>query len=393
LNNIYGDSILRVPALRGFLVDYYLAHLTHNLEPKTLLLLGPPGIGKSTAVREAGELIARSLGREFIVYSDNVAERILSSPSKYFVFVDLRLTEVEPTDLIGIPRDYKNYVMFKPLLWAYVLSQVPGILFLDEFTNIQRPDVQSIAFKIVYDRMAGFLKFRKDVLIIAAGNSPEYSSLASAQPAPLINRLLILEIMTPTVDDWYKWMNETYGDKWEKAVYVYLKAYQDDFISIPEDEESLENFPTPRSWTGLALTLKIISIKDKTMLREIIKGYLGKAVGNKFYEFYTAGLAMAKDILENPTILLNYRDNIDNVYASTLALSYHIANMKMREVMGKWKKIVRVMKILNDNFGAEMLIMFLRLILESNVGFIVLAMLVKELPSICEKVELLLREL
>lgn len=384
---------MRVSVLKKFLVDYYFAHLTNKLEPKTLLLLGAPGIGKSTAVREAGELIAKSLNKKFVVYSDNYADKILNSPSDYFVFVDIRLSEVEPTDLIGIPRDYKDYVMFKPLLWAYVLSKVPGILFLDEFTNIQRPDIQSVAFKIVYDRMAGFIRFGNDVLIVAAGNTPEYSSLASNQPAPLINRLLILEIMEPTVDDWYKWMNETYQNKWEKAVYMYLKAYQDDFISIPENEEALENFPTPRSWTGLALTLKIINIEDKTLLREIIKGYLGEAIGNKFYEFYTAELPMAKNILENPSSLLNYRDNMDKIYAITLAISYHIANMGMYGVIKNRKKIVSLMKVIYKNFGAELLIMFLRLVLESEVGYIILAMLVKELPPTYRDIELLLSEL
>jgi hypothetical protein len=94
-------------------------------------------------------------------------------PDKYFVYVDLRLTECEPSDLIGIPRDVDSSVQYKPLMWARCLSRSAGVLFLDELTNLQRPDVISACYKLLYDRKAGFTAFHEDVLVVAAGNTPE----------------------------------------------------------------------------------------------------------------------------------------------------------------------------------------------------------------------------
>ena len=122
---------MRVGKLKNKLLELY------ESDPQTaVLLLGAPGIGKSETVREVAQEIARREGKEFIEYSDDVANEILRNPEKYFLLVDFRLSEVEPADLIGIPRvqeiDNKPYVQYVPLLWARCLQASSGILFLDE---------------------------------------------------------------------------------------------------------------------------------------------------------------------------------------------------------------------------------------------------------------------
>jgi len=83
--------------------------------------------------------IAAQLKKKFIDYSDDYAEEILANPDDFFVFVDLRLTECEPSDLCGIPRDRESNVKFLPLTWARYpqmgtrgLNQAAGMLLLDE---------------------------------------------------------------------------------------------------------------------------------------------------------------------------------------------------------------------------------------------------------------------
>ena len=289
--------------------------------PKPLpsyLLLGPPGIGKSESIRQLAQEIAQKLNLQFIEYDDLIADKILQNPNKYFVFVDFRLTECEPSDLLGIPRSDTQYVEFKPLKWAYVLSKTAGILFLDELTNIQRDDVKAVAYKLLLDRKAGFVKLNNDVIIISAGNSPEYSSIANALPSPLINRLVVINVEKPTLDEWLNYMNVHYGDSWCKRIYAYLMLNSQEFIKVPDSTETLVNYPTPRSWTKLAVTLtnNYLQIYDSEEVKTLSIGFLGEEVGLKVAKFLLLNIPTISELLENPATFEKL--DLDVKYAFTV---------------------------------------------------------------------------
>jgi len=89
----------------------------YNVGDRTsVIILGEPGIGKSEIVKQLAKEIASESGKEFIEYTDDIADEVMKEPDRYFVFCDIRLTEVEPADLIGIPRDDDGHVRYKPLL-------------------------------------------------------------------------------------------------------------------------------------------------------------------------------------------------------------------------------------------------------------------------------------
>ena len=199
----------------------------YRLDKSSLLFLGPPGIGKSTGVNEAAEIIARELGKECISYSDQEAERILANPDKFFVNVDFRLTEAEPSDFLGIPRERNGAVAYHPLLWAMCLSKAAGILFLDEITNVQRLDVISATYKIVLDKRAGFTKFSNDVMVIAAGNNPEESTVANLHPAPLIDRVIIYPIEPASIIEWAGWMDANHAT-WDRRARGFSAPVEDE---------------------------------------------------------------------------------------------------------------------------------------------------------------------
>jgi len=150
---------MRIPEIKEYL---------KTISPKrAVLILGAPGIGKSQVIREFAEEEAKRLGKEFVDYSDDDYYDIIKEPDRYYVFVDFRLSECEPSDLLGTPRDVGDAVTYKPLMWARAMSKAKtGVLLLDELTNVAsiRPDLASVAYKLVLDRK-GYIRGNWDKFI------------------------------------------------------------------------------------------------------------------------------------------------------------------------------------------------------------------------------------
>ncbi|MCJ7766704.1 MAG: MoxR family ATPase, partial [Thiovulaceae bacterium] len=92
-------------------------------------LWGPPGIGKSSIIKQIAKANA-------------------------YAFIDLRLSLMDPTDLKGIPFYDKE---LHQALWAppsFLPREGQGILFLDEL-NSAPPAVQASAYQLILDRKVG----------------------------------------------------------------------------------------------------------------------------------------------------------------------------------------------------------------------------------------------
>jgi len=293
---------LRTPEIIDFIENMYMYNGS-PLGKQSIIMLGPPGIGKSEAVAQAAERIARRLNKKFIKYDDDKYNEIMEHPDEHFVLVDVRLTEVEPADLMGIPRERNGTMFYTPPSWAKVLSKAPGILFLDELTQVQRDDIFAVAHKILLDKMAGFTRFHPDVMVVAAGNTPEDSPIARPLPTSLINRTLVIKADKPSIDEWAKYMEERYGDKWDKRVYAFLMYQSDKFIEpIDKNElERLDNYATPRTYTMAAVRLAELANAPITqeMLRATLVGLLGPSVGQALFGFITTSIDV-ESIINNP---------------------------------------------------------------------------------------------
>ena len=123
--------------------------LRHNIRLKIpTYLWGAPGIGKSDIVRQ----IATEMGADFI---------------------DVRLSQIEPSDIRGMPYPDKDAAGNSVVSWAPPSffpkdSTRPSIIFLDEM-NAAAPTIQAASYQLVLDRRVGEYKLPDNAAVLAAG--------------------------------------------------------------------------------------------------------------------------------------------------------------------------------------------------------------------------------
>ena len=213
---------------------------------------GPPGIGKSSIVKQIAETNA-------------------------YEFIDLRLALMDPTDLKGIPFYDKDE---HQALWAppsFLPREGKGILFLDEL-NSAPPAVQASAYQLILDRKVGEYTLPDGWAIVAAGNREGDRGVVYRMPSPLANRFVHLE-MDVSVEDWRDW---AYDSAIDKRVIAYIGYKSDDLFSF-DPTKNEKSFATPRSWEFVSSVLQ--SGMDEKLLLETIGGAIGKERAVRFLSF------------------------------------------------------------------------------------------------------------
>lgn len=237
---------------------------------------GPPGIGKSSIVKE----IAQKSGLEFI---------------------DLRLSLLDPTDLKGIPffdKDSKKGVWASPSFLPDDKDS-KGILFLDEI-NSAPPAVQASAYQLVLDRRVGEYELPEGWSIIAAGNRENDRGVVYRMPPPLANRFIHLD-MEVDIAEWKRW---AYINSVEDILIAYL-SYSPQSLFRFDPNSNQKAFATPRSWSYVDKILK--SSLPKELYIEGISSAVGEEEAVNFVSFMQVvrDLPNIADILEglNPQCL------------------------------------------------------------------------------------------
>ena len=202
----------------------------------TRYLQGAAGLGKSSVVK----LIAKQRG---------------------YNVVDLRLSELEPADLVGMPQvicraDGRHETIYAAPSWWFKLEENDGktVLFLDELDRASE-NMQPLAMQLTLDRRAGGRDLPKNVIIYAAGNGEKYQTAHLDQA--LVNRMVLIDF-TPTVTEWLAWADQTAESLVHPAVPAFIRANKG-LLDIPEGKigEMNKAVTSRRSWSALGEALHL----------------------------------------------------------------------------------------------------------------------------------------
>src|SRR5262245_40043918 len=134
-------------------------------DTESVLLLSPPGVGKSAAVeqaaREAGLVVRSLLG-----------------------------TQIAPEDVSGVPKLVNDRAVFCPPRLLLPDDDKPFCLFLDELPAAP-PDVQKAFYSLLLERRVGEYRLPRGTWVVAAGNRSEDRELVRALSRALVNDVFV----------------------------------------------------------------------------------------------------------------------------------------------------------------------------------------------------------
>lgn len=270
---------------------------TKGKKRKPLFVWGPPGVGKSS-----------------------IFEQICKA--KNLLLIDVRLTQMEPTDLRGIPvpvskeileavtvmvnngtEDEKEITQERMNEKVEVRWAIPGflpqinsengmwdgwhnghkydgfVLLLDELPNAA-PSVQAGSYQLVLDGQLGEYTVPVNGVVFAAGNRETDKGGTYKMPLPLVNRFCHVEMEA----DFKEWQRIAIVAGYNEKVIGYLSAYEGKLFEF-NPASADRGFPTPRSWEMVSDILNDEDTNPGTprkVLNALIAGAVGSGVAVDF---------------------------------------------------------------------------------------------------------------
>jgi hypothetical protein len=310
---------------------------------RPVFLWGPPGIGKSELIAS----ITTQLGG---------------------LMIDLRLAQMEPTDLRGIPYFNKDIGRMD---WAppvdlpdeETASQHPiVVLFLDEM-NSAAPSIQAAAYQLILNRRIGKYVLPKNVVVVAAGNRESDKGVTYRMPAPLANRFLHLEMRV----DHASWESWAVNNKIHKDVVGYVGFAKQDLHDF-DPRSSSRAFATPRTWSFVSQLLNEDTGLSDGEMTDLISGAVGEGVAIKFmaHRKISGQLPKPEEILMGKVTELKIKE-ISAMYSLTVAMCYELQDAIQKDSgkpSAEWHaKADNFFKFMMDNFTTEVTVMGARVAL------------------------------
>ena len=305
-----------------------------------LFIWGGTGIGKSQVIKKTAQEIAEAEKLDFIEDTSN---------PKAFGFLDIRISQLEPSDFRGLPIQNLQTKTTDWLIpsWLPTDKESKGLIFFDEI-NLSPPSIQAVAYQLILDRRIGDYILPNGWLIVSAGNRIEDKCSVFEMSSALCNRFLHATLQTPSVESWTKWAIENEVDG---RIISFLNWKPSSFNRSGERNKD-KAFSTPRSW---AFCSRLIEGRtDNNLLTRLTSSAVGEGTALEFIAFMKLQTKIdIESILKNPSQIKKIEEiDLKYVLIGTLSERYR----KDKKILSK---IIPVCEFLEPEF-AVLLLRFLK---------------------------------
>jgi hypothetical protein len=239
---------------------------------RPVLLMGPPGIGKTAAMAQ----VARECGAGLVSYTMTHHTRQSA----------LGLPRLVQRSFGGKEYTVTEYTMSEIIAAVYAQQEATGckggILFLDEF-NCVSETLQPALLQFLQYKSFGSHKLPEGWMVAAAGNPVRYNRSARELDTVTLDRVKLLEI-EPDLAIWRRYALE-HGV--HPAILAYLSLRPEDFYAV---DAAGGDFVTARGWEDLSrmlLTLEALGLPaDGTLPEQYLRSSRVAENFRLFWELY-----------------------------------------------------------------------------------------------------------
>lgn len=233
-------------------------YLIPSIRQRPILLMGPPGIGKTQIM----EQIARECGIGLVSYTitHHTRQSAVGLPfirERVYGDKTYSVTEYTMSEIIASVYEKMEETGLKE-----------GILFLDEI-NCVSETLAPTMLQFLQCKMFGNHKVPEGWIIVAAGNPPEYNKSVREFDIVTLDRLKRIDIE----ENYDVWREYAYDAGIAPVILAYLEIRKDHFYRV-ENTVDGKQFVTARGWEDLSELLKVYQLLGKKADREVVHQYL-----------------------------------------------------------------------------------------------------------------------
>ncbi|MCC8104890.1 MAG: AAA family ATPase [Clostridiales bacterium] len=242
-----------------------------SLRQRPLLLIGPPGIGKTAIMEQA----ARECQVGFVSYTMTHHTRQSA----------LGLPYIERRSFGGEEYAVTEYTMSEIIASVYRCMEETGVsaglLFLDEI-NCVSETLAPAMLQFLQNKTFGSHRLPDGWVLAAAGNPPEYNKSVHEFDIATLDRLKYI----PVEADYDAWRAYALGEAVHGAILAYLDTHPGQFYILKQTYAS-RTFATARGWEDLSCILKEYETLDFPVDAKLVCQYLqDQELAEDFSYFY-----------------------------------------------------------------------------------------------------------
>jgi hypothetical protein len=238
--------------------DEFGGYAIPAIRQRPVLLIGPPGVGKTQIM----EQISQECQIGLVAYT---------------------ITHHTRQSAVGLPFiEHKNYGGKEYAVTEYTMSEIvgsiydkieqtglkEGILFIDEI-NCVSETLAPTMLQFLQGKTFGSHKIPEGWIIVAAGNPPEYNKSVREFDVVTLDRIRRIEVEP----DYPTWKEYAVKMNIHPAIRSYLDIRKDSFCRIETTVDG-KHFATPRGWEDLSQLVEIYEKLGKTVDRDVVGEYI-----------------------------------------------------------------------------------------------------------------------
>ncbi|MCQ2509577.1 MAG: AAA family ATPase [Lachnospiraceae bacterium] len=246
-------------------------YLIPTVHQRPILLIGPPGIGKTAIMRQAAE--ACGVGLVAYTITHHTRQSAVGLPvvkTRTYAGREVSVTEYTMSEIVASVYECIEQT-----------GNPEGILFIDEI-NCVSETLTPTMLQFLQNKTFGTHRVPEGWIIVAAGNPPEYNKSARMFDVVTLDRVKSINIEV----DFPVWKSYASQTGMHSAIISYLSSKTQNFYYI-EESRGDRDFVTARGWDDLSVLLKAYEEEEIPVTLPVIREYIhSDRIASDFAAYY-----------------------------------------------------------------------------------------------------------